>query len=128
MPSPLLLNAITWATRGAGGMYDGFRNKCASVVATSPGPMGGLRMIRTMHMMLQDMGAVVITPAVALGRCRDIFDEAGTLVDARSVGKVDALCGQLQHFARFQANRDKDDCIVRMMKEQKCMGEYGSTD
>merc|ERR1712091_325729 len=52
MPTPLLLNAITWATRGEGGMYAGFQNKCASVVATSPGPMGGLRMVRTMHTML----------------------------------------------------------------------------
>ena len=128
MPTPLLLNAITWATRGEGGMYAGFQNKCASVVATSPGPMGGLRMVRTMHTMLQDMGAVVITPAVALGGAGKIFDDGGALVDARSAGKVDALCGQLMHFARFQANRDKDDCIVRLINEQKVMGEYGSTE
>ncbi|KAH8050512.1 FMN reductase [Aureococcus anophagefferens] len=79
MPTPLLLNAITWATRGEGGMYAGFQNN-------------------------------------------------GALVDARSAGKVDALCGQLMHFARFQANRDKDDCIVRLINEQKVVGEYGSTE
>ena len=30
------------------------------------------------------------------------------------------------HFARFEANRDKDDCIVKLIKEQKLDGEYGA--
>ena len=126
MPTPLLLNAITWATRGAGAQYAGFSGKCVSVMATSPGPMGGIRVVRTMQQMLQDMGAVVIPGHCTLGHAYKLFDTAtGQLTDETARKKVEAACGNLLHFARFEANRDKDDCIVRLLKKQRLMGEYG---
>ena len=126
LPTPLLLNALTWATRGDGDMYAGFKGKIASLLSTSPGPMGGLRMQRIMSAMLRDMGTVLIPGHVALGGSTKIFDKTGALVDDVVHAKVEALCGQLMHFARFDANRDKNDCIVKMIKQQKLVGEYGA--
>lgn len=58
--SPLLLNALTWATRGEGDMYAAFKGTHIAVMATSPGPMGGLRMLRSLHQYLLDMGAIIV--------------------------------------------------------------------
>jgi len=124
--TPLLLNAITWATRGEGPMYSGFQGKLVTIISTSPGSLGGLRMQRSFQLMLQDMGSVVIPSNCSLGGSHKLFDEAGNLQDERAQSKLEAACGQLLHFARFEANRDKDDCIVKLIKEQKLDGEYGA--
>eukprot|EP00467_Chlorarachnion_reptans_P013598 CAMPEP_0114505928 /NCGR_PEP_ID=MMETSP0109-20121206/11129_1 /TAXON_ID=29199 /ORGANISM="Chlorarachnion reptans, Strain CCCM449" /LENGTH=223 /DNA_ID=CAMNT_0001684429 /DNA_START=281 /DNA_END=952 /DNA_ORIENTATION=+ len=128
--TPLLLNAITWATRGEGGMYDGFKGKCVTVMATSPGKMGGLRMVRSLQEMLQDMGCIVIPGHCSFGGARNLFNEkdGGSLKDERAKGKVETACSQLVHHARFEANRERDCRIVRAIKKQKVLGEYGSVD
>eukprot|EP00465_Bigelowiella_longifila_P012757 CAMPEP_0185251980 /NCGR_PEP_ID=MMETSP1359-20130426/1241_1 /TAXON_ID=552665 /ORGANISM="Bigelowiella longifila, Strain CCMP242" /LENGTH=222 /DNA_ID=CAMNT_0027834051 /DNA_START=45 /DNA_END=713 /DNA_ORIENTATION=+ len=123
--SPLLLNAITWATRGEGGMYDGFKGKCATVMATSPGKMGGLRMLRSLQEMLMDMGSLIIPAHSAFGGAFQLFDKEGKLSDERAQGKVKTACAQLVHHSRFEANREHDCVIVKAIKEQKMMGEYG---
>lgn len=126
--TPVLLNAITWATRGADGQYDGFKGKCVSVMATSPGPMGGMRMVRSLQKFLNDMGAVVIAGHCSIGGASKAFAENGTLVDERAKSKVESACGQLVHFARFEANRAADCKIMRELRRLKCTGEYGSVD
>ena len=40
--TPLLLNAITLATRGEGRMYAGFKDKVVCFMCAIPGTMGGL--------------------------------------------------------------------------------------
>ena len=52
----MLLNAITWATRGEGGMYDGFKGKIVTVIAASPGQMGGMRAIKVTRELLTNCG------------------------------------------------------------------------
>jgi len=123
--SPLLLNSITWATRGEGGMYDAFKGKCTCVMATSPGQIGGLRMVRSLQQFLQDMGAVTIPGNVAIGGGFKAFDENDAL-DERNAAKVQAVCGQLMHFARFEANRDSHCSVLQELKRQQCMAEYGN--
>ena len=125
MPTPVLLNAITWATRGEGGMYDGFKGKVASAMATSPGPMGGARVVAVLQRLLADMGSIVIPGHVAIGGSMKMFPPDGS-VDERSRIKIEADCGQLVHFARFEANRASDDMVLAELKRQKCIGEYGS--
>lgn len=126
--TPLMCNAITWATRGPGGMYDGFKGKCCTVMATSPGAMGGLRMCRSFQEMLQDMGALIIPSHCTLGKGFSLFDENGALVNERAKTKVEAACGQMVHFARFEANRDKDSLVVNAIRTQQVAGEYGSVE
>ena len=99
-----------------------------SMMATSPGPMGGLRMVRSFQQMLQDMGCNVVPGHCSIGGAMNIFGEDGSILDERTRTKVETACGQMVHFARFEANRDHDCKIMQEMKRQKNMGEYGSTE
>ena len=124
--TPLMCNAITWATRGAGGMYDGFKGKCCMVMATSPGALGGLRMMRSFQEMLQDMGCLIVPSHCSLGKGFTLFDDEGNIANERAKGKVESACAQMVHFARFEANRDKDSMIVNAIRSQQVAGEYGN--
>lgn len=125
--TPLLLNAITWATRGDGGMYDGFQGKSISVMATSPGPMGGLRMIRSLNTMLQDMGATVLPGHNSIGSAFKIFEKDGTIKDERTEAKIDEACRGLYFNCLYQANRAQECSVVKAFKLGN-MGEYGRVD
>ena len=144
--TPLLLNAITWATRGEGDMYEGFKNKVCVVMATSPGAMGGLRMIRSLNTFLQDMGAIVLPGHHSIGNANKVFtttaskDDEGSesgsgpaiIIDERTKAKIDGACQNLMNYCRYQTNQQQDCEIAQqlMMKYQqlKCMGEYGQVD
>ena len=125
--TPLLLNALTWSTRGEGGMYSAFKGKPIAVLSTSPGAMGGLRMQRSFMTMLSDMGAICVPSHCTLGKAMAIFDnEDLTLQDDRSQKKVSTAVGQLLHFARFEANRYKNCELMQSVKGAENAGEYGS--
>ena len=109
-------------------MYAGFKGKCASVMATSPGPMGGLRMIRSLQHMLADMGTVIVPGANAIGNAFDVFDKDGKILDEVAKAKVETTCGNLVHFCRYQANRDADCAIYNELQHLTTMGEYGQVD
>ena len=127
--TPLLYNSITWATRGDGDMYAGFKGKCASVMATSPGPMGGLRMIRSMQQMLADMGANIVPGANAIGSAFDVFDPAtGAIKDEVAKSKIEATCGNLVHYCRYDADREADCAVYHELQHLTTMGEYGQVD
>ena len=84
--------------------------------------------MRSFQEMLQDMGCLIIPSRCSLGGCFKLFAEDGTLSDERAIRKVGAACGQMVHFARFEANRDKDSMIVGAIQELKNAGEYGQLD
>lgn len=126
--TPIFLNAMTWATRGEGGMYDAFKGKVVSAMATSPGPMGGLRMLRSLAGYLQDMGAVVVPGHNSIGSAFKVFDDDGNVMDDKTSAKIDAATGQLVHFARYEANRERDCTIAKKVMELNNMGEYGQVD
>eukprot|EP01047_Picozoa_sp_COSAG01_P072005 COSAG01_NODE_11339_length_1954_cov_4.120755_2_plen_115_part_00 len=107
---------------------DGFKGKCITVMATSPGPMGGIRMVRSLQQMMMDMGGVVIPGHCSVGGAMKVFDADGKIVDERSMSKVKACAGQLVHFARFEANRAHDCQVFEELMKLQNMGEYGSTD
>merc|ERR1719183_2542302 len=121
--TPMLLNAITWATRGAGEMYAGFKGKIASVMATSPGRMGGMRMCAQLDDQLAGMGCIIIHSHVAIGGAFKAFDKDGKLTDDRAKQKINVACGQVFHFAKFEANRASDDLINTEMQKLKLYGE-----
>ena len=107
-------------------MYAGFKGKCASVMATSPGPMGGLRMVRSMQQMLTDMGANIVPGANAIGSAFNVFDPAtGAIKDDVAKSKIEATCGNLVHYCRYDANREADCAIFHELQN---MGEYGQVD
>jgi len=126
--TPLLLNAITWATRGEGRMYAGFKEKVVLLMSASPGTMGGIRCLRSLQQMMQDMGAFVVPGNNSIGNAFQTFDRDGQLCDERALRKVEASAYQMVRYSRFHTNRDgdvvMDDNIMRMHN----MGEYGRVD
>lgn len=110
-------------------MYAGFKGKCAAVMATSPGPMGGLRMIRSMHQMLADMGTTIVPGANAIGSAFEVFDPAtGEIKDDVAKAKIEASCGNLVHYCRYDANREADCAVYEELQHLTTMGEYGQVD
>ena len=122
--TPLLCNSITWATRGEGGMYDGFKGKIATAMAASPGMLGGMRVVVNLQNLLQDMGCIIVNSHVNVGRAMTAFSEDGVLTEERAKSKLTTAVHQLVHFARFEANREADKLVEEIL-HNKNMGEYG---
>jgi NAD(P)H-dependent FMN reductase len=69
-PTPLLINALDWASRrGAGDdvPLSAFRGKVAGLMSTSPGALGGLRSLWSLRAMLQNIGVLVAPTLAAVG-------------------------------------------------------------
>lgn len=125
-PTPLLINAITWATRGEGGMYDAFQGKVAVTVSASPGPMGGSRATNPMRQLLQNCSVNVLPDTVAVGSAFKAFKDDGSMADAKQEKYLHGAIGQLIHYARANANRE---ITCKIMQEVGRMGQcndYGA--
>lgn len=76
-PTPLLLNALDWASRSGGGddaPLSAFRGKVAGLMAASPGALGGLRSLTALRAFLQNVGVVVAPTLAAVGGANeDLF-------------------------------------------------------
>ncbi len=69
-PTPLLLNALDWASRSGGGDEPpmvAFRGKTAGLLSASPGPMGGLRSLWALRTFLMNVGVSVVPQLAAVG-------------------------------------------------------------
>lgn len=102
--SPLLKNAIDWASRPAPGEAPlaAFRGKVAALLAASPGALGGLRGLVTVRSILSNIGVIVLPDQVAIPKAHEAFDEAGALKDARQQASMQSaaaalvsVCGKL---------------------------------
>lgn len=76
-PTPLLLNALDWASRPDGGDYlSVFQGKTAGLVSASPGALGGLRSLWALRSILQNVGVVVAPTLASVGGAdQDLFQE-----------------------------------------------------
>ncbi len=100
-PTPLVINAFDWLSRlqAEGKLPSGLATTAGKVVAllaSSPGPVGGLRAMNFLRQYLQMAFAMLVVPQqYALGRAHEAFDEAGALKDAKAqqavVGVVNGL-------------------------------------
>lgn len=96
--TPLLKNTIDWTSRPEEGVAEGlaaYRGKVAALVATSPGPLGGLRGLVHVRAILSGIGVHVVPGDVAVGNGFQAFTEEGGLADegvaARLRGTVEVL-------------------------------------
>jgi len=101
----LLKNTLDWISRtprvkGA----NPFTGKVTGLMAASPGGLGGLQGLDTVHRVLTTVGALVLPKMVAVPRADKVFDAEGQLTDeasARRVGElateVVAIAGKLAH-------------------------------
>ena len=85
-------------------------------------------MIRSLQHMLADMGSIIVPGANAIGNAFDVFDTDGKIHDKVAIAKIEATCGNLVHFCRYEANRDADCAIYEEIQNLTTMGEYGQVD
>lgn len=95
--SPLLKNAIDWASRREGDEAPllAFRNKTAVIMAASPGVLGGLRGLVMLRMLLSNLGVIVLPGQVAVANAEQAFGQDGNLLDEARQKAVLALGANL---------------------------------
>ena len=96
--TPLLKNAIDWASRPGPGdapALDCFKGKVAALLATSPGGLGGIRGLVHVRAILEGIGVLVITEQKAIPGAYQAFDEQGNLRDEKQLKAVQAIATKL---------------------------------
>lgn len=83
--SPLLKNAIDWASRPreGEGPLECFRGKVTGLVSASPGYYGGYRGLQQVRYVLGNIGVVVMPDMFALPKAHEAFNDDGSLKDSK---------------------------------------------
>jgi NAD(P)H-dependent FMN reductase len=99
--APLLKNTIDWMTRAPGAKADPslFPGKLAALCAASPGGLGGMRGLRWVRELLNNLGVTVLANQVTVGTAHKTFDASGALTDARQADTARALGRELAQAA-----------------------------
>lgn len=99
--SALLKNAIDWASRMEEGEKPmvAFKGKVAGIMATSPGALGGMRVLVTLRMLLENIGVMVLPNQKAMGKAHELFDEQGNMLNEKQQAGVEAIGQQLTELA-----------------------------
>lgn len=94
---PLLINTFSWCSRPEPGDSNlvATRGKYIGLMATSPGAMGGIRMLPRLREALGDLGAIIVPGPVAIGGAMKAFDDEGNLIDEGNQKRVSGLIDTL---------------------------------
>ena len=87
--TPLLKNAIDWATRPEEGVAPlaAFQGKTATLLAASPGALGGIRGLAHVRAILSGIGTIVLPTQVAVGGANEAFtQDDAALANERTEG------------------------------------------
>jgi len=95
--SGVLKNFIDWTSRAgqeekAGACYSG---RVASLMAASPGGLGGLRGLVHVRMILGTMDVIVLPDQLALSKAHEAFNEDGTIKDTKQHAWAERLGSNL---------------------------------
>lgn len=99
--TPLLKNAIDWASRPEGEDEPelvAYRDKTAALLSASPGALGGMRGLVHLRAILGNIGVFVVPGQVCIGAAYEAFDEAGKFKDA---SKAERTAKFVQGFVAF---------------------------
>lgn len=98
--SAALKNAIDWASRPAEGEppLAAFAGKAATIMAASPGGLGGLRGLVTLRSILGNIQVVVLPDQHALSKAHEAFDDNDQLKDEKTAEKIAGLGRGLAEF------------------------------
>ena len=98
--TPLLKNTLDWCSRPnpedearSGGAV--FAGRAAAVLATSPGPMGGMRVLFHVRDILGYLGMHVIPQQLGVGNAGGAFAADGRLANERQQGMLEATLQSL---------------------------------
>lgn len=103
--TPLLKNTLDWCSRpnpedparSGGAVYAG---RAAAVLATSPGPLGGMRVLFHVRDILGYLGMQVIPQQLAVGRAHEAIGPDHRLVDPKQQATLDGVAKALVDTAR----------------------------
>ncbi|KTE10696.1 NADPH-dependent FMN reductase [Sphingopyxis sp. H115] len=102
--SPLLKNAIDWASRPTGDeslvALTAYRGKASAVMSASISPFGGLRGLMHLRQILSTVQTLVIPEQVLVPAAHAAFDESGKLKEALPASLVDATAARLVAVAK----------------------------
>ena len=96
--SPLLKNAIDWASRAEAddeAPLAAYRGKVAAIMAASPGGLGGLRGLVVLRMLLENIGVIVLPKQRAVSKAYEAFADNGLLKDDRERKGIHSLAADL---------------------------------
>ena len=91
--SAALKNAFDWASR----MDEGetplapFKGKTATLMAASPGALGGLRGLASLRTLLSNLGMLVHPTQQAIAKVHTLVDEQGVVTDEKTITKLHKL-------------------------------------
>jgi chromate reductase, NAD(P)H dehydrogenase (quinone) len=105
--SPLLKNTIDWMTRAPGAKADPslFGGKSAALCSAAAGPFGGMRGLRWVRELLNNLGVTVLATQVCVGAAFKAFDANGMLADARQAEAARALGRELARLASARGSK-----------------------
>ena len=107
--SPLLKNAIDWASRAESAdeppLY-AFNGKTAALIAASPGGLGGLRGLAVLRTLLSNIRVNVTATQIAVPKAHEAFDADGQLKDS---GTLDNLKNLATEFIEFTQRLQTSD-------------------
>ena len=91
--TPLLKNTIDWVSRPRPDEPNlaAYINKVATLMAASPGGLGGLRGLVHVRSILQNIGVVVLPDQRAVPQAHQAFNDAGNLKEERMQQGIQAL-------------------------------------
>lgn len=104
--SPLLKNAIDWASRSQpsdSSPVPAFKGKVAGIMAASPGRLGGIRMLPHLRQVLTTLGTLVVPEQLALAQASEAFAEDGSLKDAANQKMLEGIVANVIRLARLAA-------------------------
>jgi NAD(P)H-dependent FMN reductase len=98
--SAALKNAIDWATRKELGEKPlaAFNGKTATIMAASPGGLGGIRALVPFRMLLGNIGVHVHPSQQAIGNVASLLDDTGKVNDENTLKKLHSLGQQAVAF------------------------------
>ncbi|ENO84943.1 NADPH-dependent FMN reductase [Thauera linaloolentis] len=103
--TPLLKNTLDWCSRpnAADGARSGgavYAGRAAAVIGTSPGALGGMRVLFHVRDILGYLGMQVIPQQLAIGHADNALGEDGRLRNEAQRAALDALAAALADTAR----------------------------
>eukprot|EP00913_Durusdinium_trenchii_P035354 g33084.t1 len=91
--TPLLKNTIDWISRREGDEPPlvAYKGKAASLMAASPGGLGGLRGLVHVRSILGNIGVIVLPEQQAVSKAFEAFDDEGELKNPDQREKIESL-------------------------------------
>jgi NAD(P)H-dependent FMN reductase len=97
--SALFKNSIDWASRKIDGEspMQAYKGKVAGIMAASPGALGGMRVLVTLRMLMENLGTMVLPGQKAVGGAFKIFDQGGNITDIKTEAALKNIGKDLVH-------------------------------